>query len=180
MAREVQEREDLLRDATALVQRVELKILNADEAGFASKSQIEDRLPDNLFAGFRSQGEMSVYFGNDPVYQFTRVGSLRRAFSHGQIIKAQQGDLISWQRHRTNQRVEMIPHKLNSHEQCDWLAVMCQRLLSLQHVLETNAYQLVGQFPADGDPVNGDVVSRLHQWLVAHQEIQVADSPGIS
>jgi hypothetical protein len=44
----------------------------------------------------------------------------------------------------------------------------------LQHVLETNAYQLVGQFPADGD-----VVSRLHQWLVTHQEIQVADRPGI-
>ena len=174
MAREVHEREDLLRDAKALVQRVELKILNADEAEFVSKSHVESTLPDTLFAGFRIQGEMSVYFGNEPVYQFTRVGLLRRAFSHGQIIKAQQGQLISWQRHRADQRVEMIQHKLNSHEQCQWLTAMCQRLLSLQHVLETNAYQLVGQFPADGD-----VVSRLHQWLLTHQESQVADKPGI-
>ncbi len=61
MARKPHPREDFITDATALDQRVEL------------------RLPDHaepIAAGFRSDGSLSLLFGNDPVYQFNSLGQL--------------------------------------------------------------------------------------------------------
>ena len=50
MARDSQDREDLLRDATGLVWRVELKIPNIEV---------------NIVCGFRADGSLSIYGGQE-------------------------------------------------------------------------------------------------------------------
>jgi len=174
MAREIHERENLLRDATALVQRVELKITATARAGHSPNRGFDLLLPHTLFAGFRSQGQASLYLDDDPVYHFNQAGKVRRAFIDGQIIKAQHGQLVSWLRHQADQRVEMLPHRLAPHEQHEWLAALGQRLKALRQVLETRTYKLAGQIPEASNAVD-----RLRQWLETHQEIEIADGPGV-
>jgi len=73
MAREEEPREDLLREATALVERVELQI-----EGFA----------ETIVAGFRRDGAASFYFGQDFVFQFNTANQLRRGYVEGRLFKA--------------------------------------------------------------------------------------------
>src|SRR5204863_2544475 len=78
MAREESSREDLLREATALVERIELIPNGSTSDG-------------RIVAGFRRNGALSVFFGEDPVYQFNAAGELRRAYTDGKLLKADRG-----------------------------------------------------------------------------------------
>ncbi len=82
MARDEQDREDLLREATALVERVELAPTD-NEAG------------EHIVIGFRAGGAASVYFGGDTAYHFNSDGELRRAYADGLLYKADIGRLTS-------------------------------------------------------------------------------------
>ena len=64
MARNEEDREDLMAEATALAERVELTV--PQESDFVT-------------AGFRRTGHLSLYFGQDPAYHFDEEGRLRRA-----------------------------------------------------------------------------------------------------
>jgi hypothetical protein len=66
MALEEQDREDLLRDGRAMPLRGECTL---------SGSQV--------VIGFRSAGQLSLYCGPDPVFQFNAEQKLRRAFFQG-------------------------------------------------------------------------------------------------
>src|SRR5262245_42412456 len=88
MAREIHEREDLLRDARALVPRAMLRV------------ELDGRMVD-VFAGFRGES-LSLFFGGDPVYHFNARGELRRAFVAGQLIKAERRRLIFIERRQGN------------------------------------------------------------------------------
>ena len=78
MSRTEQDREDLLREATALIERVELRVSGWSES---------------VVAGFRRGGQASFFFGADLVYQFNAALQLRRGFHNGQLIKAEDGRL---------------------------------------------------------------------------------------
>ena len=69
MARNEADREDLMREAVALTERVELFVPGFEEL---------------ITIGFRSNGAMSIFVGQDPVYQFDPSGRLRRAFADRQ------------------------------------------------------------------------------------------------
>ena len=64
MARHEQDRDDLLREVTALVQRVEIRL--ADNS-------------DSIVIGSRRDGSGSMFVGSDPVFQFNKQNGLRRA-----------------------------------------------------------------------------------------------------
>ena len=96
------QREDLIRTATALVQRVELAI---------------DGFPDLLVIGFRRDGAASLFVGEDPVYQFNARGELRRAFQAGKPVKAESGRLVELTRQRADNRVAMLPQELTDLQQ---------------------------------------------------------------
>ena len=68
MSRQQQDREDLLQEATALVQRIGLRLAGEDE---------------ELVIGFRRDGGASFYWGGSLAYQFNSRGHLRRATSMG-------------------------------------------------------------------------------------------------
>lgn len=162
MARRETDREDLLRDATALVERIELARHNA-------------RPSEHVTAGFRAGGEASIFFGADPVYQFDASGQLRRAFCDALLFKAVRGRLVSLRRVRRQDEVQLLRHELTQAEQQAFLARMDERLRGLAAELDRGAYKVVGQVPGDSD-----VLGRVKAWLARDKETTVAARPHVA
>jgi hypothetical protein len=148
MARQEDDREDLLAEARALVERVELVV-----------DALADRA-ESIVAGFRRDGCLSVYFGADPAYHFNTAGQLRRAYLGGLLYKAEQGRLVSLERRRADGQVQLVRHELDERQQPQLLEEMRRLLERLGEAIATNRYRIVGQVPADAD-----VVGRLFDWL---------------
>lgn len=161
MARQESQREDLLRDATALAERIEL----APPGNEAS---------DHVVVGFRTVGAMSIFFGEDPVYQFNTAGQLRRAFSDGLLLKAERGRLVSLRRDRHSDEVRLLRHELADDEQALFLSQIHERLREFAAQLEAGRLAVIGQVPAEAD-----VLSRVTAWLASHDSLSIADSPRV-
>ena len=103
MARKESDKEDLIADATALVDRAEYRYpVNADR-----------RFSWTLITvGFRKNKSFSIYFDQDPFYQFDPNGSLRRACENGFLYRSEQSSLARLNRERsetqtTLQRIDL-------------------------------------------------------------------------
>jgi hypothetical protein len=160
MAREESDREDLLREATALVERIQLAPVHADG--------------EHVTAGFRKGGELTVFFGADPVYQFNAAGELRRAYCDGLLIKAHNGRLASLRRERQPGAVQLLRHDLSDAEQTSILSRMTEKLRDFSARLERGDYHVVGEVPPDAN-----VRGRLQNWLVKYHDPAVARSPRV-
>ncbi len=160
MAREEADREDLLRDATALVERIELR-------GAAGGP--------GVVCGFRRCGAASFFLGSDPVYQFNSAGQLRRAFVDGLLYKADRGQLVALRRARTASGSSLLSHALSDAEQVRFLATAEHHLRRLAEQLARGEYQIAGQVPADVA-----VFERVCNWLAARTSLTVAASPRVS
>lgn len=145
MARREEEREDLLREATALVERAEFRL-----AG--------DSAP--VVVGFRRDGAASVFFASEPVYQFNARGELRRAYHHGLLYKAERGRLVSLSRRRVPGEVQLLRTELSADEQRLFLEELTRRVTALGQELANGQYALVGQVPS-----SADVGRRVTEWL---------------
>lgn len=161
VAREIHEREDLLRDATALSPRIQLRLLREDT-------------PLEVFAGFRKEGAVSIYFGDDPVYHFNTRQELRRAFVDDRLFKAEQGRLVAWTPDRNDQRTDMHRHDLTFEEEQHFLQTMHATLTWLRKELDKQSCDIVGQVPVDGD-----AFPRLQEWIESHREVVIADTPRV-
>ncbi len=158
MAKQEEDREDLLREASALVERVELQL---------------DGQPDRVVAGFRRDGTVSFYFGQDVVYQFNSACELRRGYFEGKLLKAEQGRLVQLTRQRTAESVNLVRHELTSDESARFLDEAAKRLQMLHQILGGGEFRVVGQVPQ-----HGAVVERVRNWLAGLPEpISLADSP---
>jgi hypothetical protein len=157
MARDESEREDLLREATALVERIELVVDG-----------------EHVVAGFRVDGALSIFFGEDPVYQFNAAGELRRGFCDGRLIKSVRGQLVAMQRNRTATEVQLVRHELSVTEQAHLLSRMATQLRRLAASLNSGAITVVGQMPPEVD-----VMGRLKSWFARHKEWPIAARPNV-
>lgn len=145
MSRQESDREDLLREATALVERVELRL--ADQ-------------PDSIVAGFRRDGSASFFFGQSPVYQFNSRRELRRAYVGGLLYKVDSGKLVEMRRERTATAVELRSRSLSSEEATQFLLVTEKWLSTLRDALTAGNAEVLGQVPSDKD-----VAARVIAWL---------------
>jgi hypothetical protein len=161
MAREVHERENLLRDARALSPRAQLHV-SLDGSAVA------------LFIGFRGES-LSLYFGDDPVFHFNAAGQLRRAFVDGSLIKAENGQLIALRRLANAEAVELVGGPLDADAQKRMMDELGQRLAELRRAFEAASYRVDGQAPAEGD-----AVGRLLAWLAANSNPSIAASPRVN
>ncbi|HUY87369.1 MAG TPA: hypothetical protein VMV10_01415 [Pirellulales bacterium] len=160
MAREEHDREDLLAEATALVERAELRV-----AGFS----------DLLVVGFRRGGAASLYFGAEPAYHFNAAGQLRRACATGLLYKAERGKLISLERRRAASQVQLVRHELTDEETASFLTALTADLLALDEALKHGRYERLRQ-----EPAGADVVARIQAWCAAHgRNVLVASSPRV-
>jgi hypothetical protein len=161
MARRESDREDLLREATALVERAELQI-----AGYGEP----------LVAGFRRDGAVSIFFTPELVLQFNHTNELRRAFIGSLLYKAERGKLIALRRERSDEAVALVRTELSLAETDALLSAMQEHLNRLRVSLDSSAYVLLGQVPA-----TADVPSRLCLWLHGLPEpIRIASAPGVN
>lgn len=157
MARDESNREDLLREATALVERIELALRDGSS---------------HVVAGFRRDGAFSVFFGEDPVYQFNAAGELRRAYCDGKLFKASGGHLAAMQRVRTECEVQLVRHDLSQIEETEFLQRMTDLIRKLAAAIAHGECDVVGQVSSDGD-----VLSRVRDWFASHDEWRVAARP---
>ncbi len=160
MARQESPREDLLAEATALVERAEL--LPADAA-------------EPIVMGFRTNGAASVFFDQDTAYHFNSDGELRRAYLAGRLVKADRGRLASLDRHRIAGAVQLVRHDLNAEETDEVLGELHRRLVALRMAISTQRVKLVRQLPEDAD-----VLPRILAWLAMMSEpIRIARNPRV-
>lgn len=160
MAREEQEREDLLREATALVERVELEAHGLQRP---------------IVAGFRRDGAASFFFGQELVYQFNVAGELRRGFLNGKLYKAENGRLVELTRERTAESVNLVRHELTPLETAQFLGNAGAQLQKLHLLLTMGQFRVVGQAPSEGN-----VVDRVRDWLGRlPEQLSIAPSPRV-
>jgi hypothetical protein len=162
MAGEEFDREDLLREATALVERIELVSDSGPLAG------------EPIVIGFRANGAVSIFFGADPVYQFNAAGELRRAYADGLLYTADRGRLVSFQRVRTPEEVQLQRNELSDSEQAAFLARMRDDLARLWAQLQGRRLRASGQVPPQTD-----VLARVESWLGRHEDPPIAASPRV-
>ena len=134
MARNESDRDDLLREATALRPRVEWHVPGE---------------PDTVMAGLKRDGGLSIYFGSDPVYQFTARGQLRRAFVDGDLFRTQGTTLARLQRVRDDSATTLRRTDLSAQELESFLNDMEHRLAGLLHAHQAEQVIVVG-LVADG------------------------------
>ncbi|MGI8979445.1 MAG: hypothetical protein ACR2FY_09480 [Pirellulaceae bacterium] len=145
MSRQESDREDLLREATALVERVELRL---------------PEQPESIVAGFRRDGSASFFFGQSPVYQFNSRRELRRAFVDGLLYKADNGQLVEMRRERTAVAVELRSRPLRDDESAKFLVDAENWLSNLRDALAAGTVDVIGQVP-----IEQDVAARVTAWL---------------
>jgi hypothetical protein len=161
MARFEQDREDLLREATALVQRVEVRIPNHT---------------DSIVVGFRRNGSGSVFIGGDPVFQFNQQNEFRRGFWRGKLIKAEDCQLIELNRVRTSAEVQLRRRELDEEEAAAYLELFRDYARRILAAIEQDELTVVGQVP---DDVN--LVALVSRWLTSVSEsVRVANEPNVS
>ena len=160
MARHPEEREDLLREASALVVRAELHV---------------DGFTEPVVVGFRREGAASFYFGENVVYQFNSENKLRRAFDRGTLLKCEQGRLYRLTPNRTAQALELVRHELTSEETQEFLSAARERLQQLHAALVERHFRIIGQVPE-----SVDLTQRIRDWLERlPSSIPLAESPGV-
>jgi hypothetical protein len=158
MPREEHDRENLLAEAKALVERVSLAIAGHDEPAVV---------------GFRRDGSASFYFSAQRVYQFTSAGQLRRAFVADLLYKAEGRQLVALHRQRQAQAVELIRHVLDPSATEAFMTEMRSHLHALHHALSKAKFKLVGQVPQEVD-----LIARIRCWLDEFTDAsEVARSP---
>ncbi len=158
MPREEHDREDLMAEAKALVERVSLEI---------------DGYDGHVVIGFRRDRSASFYFSLQRVYQFTSNGQLRRAFIGDLLFKAERRQLVSLRRERHAQVVDLLRHVLDSAAADALMVEMRSHLHALRDALAQGNFELVGQVPAEPN-----VIARIRGWLDEFADrIEIAHSP---
>lgn len=150
MARQEQDKEDLMREAVALRERVELEVSGESEY---------------VTAGFRSTGALALYFGGDPVYQFDPEGRLRRAFVDGLLFRTQGHTLAELTRVRTDAATELQRRDLSNVELAEFLQQASTRIRCLRDALYNGTASGRSQVPADLD-LRPRLLATLDQLLV--------------
>jgi hypothetical protein len=133
--------EDLMRELVALTERVELQ---------------GPALADRIVAGFHRDGRLSVYFGEDPYYQFDPDGRLRRALVDGRLFRTQGNGLAALTRVRSAEATELVRRDLDSAELEQFVGLMLESVGGLREALASGRLEVTRQVPSDAS-----VVARL-------------------
>ena len=159
MAKQEQDREDLLRDGKQMLLRAECVI--------------DDVV---VVIGFRSQGQVSVYVGPDPVFQFNSSMELRRVFHQGKRYAAIQGRLCELVRKSQRDRVSFESQDILADVEAVIMRLLDSSLARIRVALETLETPMEGWEIAGGQ--EGDFRNRLTDWMTnIPVSVVIADTP---
>lgn len=147
-------RENLMRDATAYTRRLMLRSAQSNEG---------------IFIGLRQQGGWSIYFGEDPVYQFNDQCKVRRVHCANQSYAASDGKLYWLQRNQLGGRVE-IQRTYSADTERRLLADCLKCLQELAASMLSNSVEIVERLPVDDREIVEDVAKMIRK-TVQHLEI---------
>lgn len=136
MTRTESDREDLIREAVALSPRAELLTPGCDRP---------------VTVGFRDKTALSLFFGQDPVYQFDQAGRLRRAFVDGLLYRSQRSTLAQLERVRTAERTFLSRIDLTETRLNQFRAAMTERITNLLDTLQAGGCTIQRKQPADAE-----------------------------
>lgn len=132
MAREEEDREDLLSEATALTTRAEFQI-----PGYAEP----------IVMGFRSNRAASLFVGPKWVWHFDPAGQVRRGYDDGKLIKADRHQLVAMRRMRYADRVELVHTSEHPEQQDRWLTRLAADLANIRQAWQTGDVHCTGAVP---------------------------------
>ncbi|UUO05400.1 hypothetical protein M4951_18710 [Blastopirellula sp. J2-11] len=159
MAKSEEDREDLMQEATALVRRGE----------YHAPQEVE-----SVTIGFRTSGALSLYFGQDPVYQFNDAGQFRRGYIDGELFKADGNRLVRMRRERNEQSTSLVSTPLSDVDQAELIIKMEWRLSMLAESIEEGEVDCSSVIPA-GTEVAGEFLT----WWRQQMNIEVAAAPNV-
>lgn len=145
MARQEHDREDLLRDGHALVVRGEMFVGDI-----------------KVVVGFRAGGQLSVFWGVDPVIQFNAGGQLRRLYCDGMKYTAENGRLCLLSRVPGAGRVSLSRTPISTTESDGLIDRIREILLLIVSATVAGATPDPEDRWATNDPV---LLDMLRQWL---------------
>lgn len=154
MARVEADREDLLKEAVALVRRVELQ------------SSPDD---DSIIVGFRNTGWLSIYFGPDRMYQFDEAGRLRRAYINGLLYRTQGTALAQLERQRSDTETALIRRDLSESALSAFRAATLAKITWFLDQLSKGSLAVLRQIPSDDVLLIKDIVEFLNAVLNSPQ-----------
>lgn len=155
MSRQESDKEDLMAEATALVERAE----------FARASDTSTHPGWTVVtAGFRSDHSLSLYFDQDPFYQFDSAGRLRRSYEAGFLFRSTGDTLARLQRTRTEARTTLLRHDLSADELRDFRDRMRLNLTNFFDRLSANSLSLLRVVPTNGD-IKGRLIEAVQAVL---------------
>jgi hypothetical protein len=132
MARNEADREDLIREAVALPERVELQV-----SGFVEP----------VLIGFRDTSAMSVFVGQDRVYQFDPEGRLRRAYVDGFLYRSEHNTLARLQRVRTATETRLLRHDLDAGPLEEFRTAMTESLRPISSAIRSGTVKILRAVP---------------------------------
>jgi hypothetical protein len=138
--------EDPMREAVALTERIE----------FAwPRGPI-------VVAGYRRNGFLSVYFGEEPYYQFDADARLRRARVGDRLFRSEGTGLAALTRVQEPAATLLVRHDLDPIELDEFRRVMLERIRELYDAIADAEIQILRQVPAESQ-----IVDRLARSLDA-------------
>ena len=168
MAKQEVDREDILREATALVNRVELEVSGRVDG-------------DHIVFGFRECGSLAVYFGAEPVYQFNANCALRRAYDQGCLIKAVDCLLVSMRRERQDGKLQLLSTAWDEEKTREFIGQVRQDMSQLVEAIAAGEVQVNGFVVAEQQTTAEILTTQLCNWCNDHlPDLQVARVPGVS
>jgi hypothetical protein len=133
MARFSEDREDLMRDAVALVERMEI--------------QLGDQ---QIIIGFRQGGAGSIYIGQDPAYHFNSSNEFRRAIVSELLYKAEANRLVSLCRERDAAEVVLRRHVANAEDTTRFFDAFEAHRGAILRSLKDGTATTIAEIPAEG------------------------------
>lgn len=168
MAKQEVDREDILREATALVNRLELAVPGRSEG-------------DHIVFGFRKCGSLAVYFGAEPVYQFNAKHALRRAYDQGCLLKAVDYLLVSMRRERQGGSLQLLSTSWNAEKTMEFVAQVRQDMSQLAEAIAAGEFQVHGFVAAEQQTTAELLITQFCHWCNDHlPNLQVARLPSVS
>ncbi len=156
MALEEQDREDLLRDGRMMLLRGECLI---------------DGVP--VVVGFRSRGQLSLYCGPDPVFQFNAERQLRRVYFRSRRFAAENGCLVELTRLQRGGKVKFESKQVDPQTQMNILSCLSGWLREIRDAVRSNH--------TDWRIVDGNLSifrARLSDWFDQDwSNVQIASAP---
>jgi hypothetical protein len=148
-----------MREAVALAERIEL------------------RWPGGpiVVAGYRRNGFLSVYFGEEPYYQFDADARLRRARVGDQLFRTEGSGLAALTRVQESTATVLVRHDLDPVELDEFRRVMLERVTELHAAIARTEIQILRQVPADAH-----IIERLAHSLEAVLSAAGALAPAIN